>query len=142
MYIYEGHLGSLYTSDREYDYKELYCEQCGDHDWLIGYATTKAEAWDLLRGDTDINGSGGWSYDYVMEFLNENWDDDFVPTIYHYEDRYCPECGALLEVYYDGPHSSPPEPWLIRHCDNCYCDWESELHEDGSESELQRKYWG
>lgn len=61
-------------------------------------------------------------------------------------DRYmklcCPECGAMLEVYYDGPRSDNPEPWLIRHCENCHRDWESELYEDGSESELRRKFWG
>ena len=44
MYIYELHLGNLYTSIYELDYDELYCEQCGDSDWLIGYATTKEEA--------------------------------------------------------------------------------------------------
>lgn len=48
MYIYEGHLGSLYTSDTPLNYDDLYCEQCGDSDWLIGYATTRAEAWKDL----------------------------------------------------------------------------------------------
>ena len=75
MYIYEDHLGGLYTSDRELDFDELYCEQCGDSDWLVGYAATREEAWKLLKDDTDINGCGGWSYDYVQEFLNENWDE-------------------------------------------------------------------
>lgn len=54
----------------------------------------------------------------------------------------CPECGAQLEVYYDGPHAGDPEGLLIRHCENCHRDWESEWHEDGSESELRRKFWG
>lgn len=75
MYIYECHLGGLYTSDIELDFDELYCEQCGDYDWLVGYAATKEEAWELLKDDTDINGCGGWNYDYVQEFLNENWDE-------------------------------------------------------------------
>lgn len=75
MYIYEDHLGGLYTSDRELDFDELYCEQCGDSDWLVGYAATREEAWKLLKDDTDIDGCGGWSYDYVQEFLNENWDE-------------------------------------------------------------------
>ena len=65
MYIYESHLGGLYTSIYELDYDELYCEQCGDSDWLIGYATTKEEAWDLLQSDVDINGSGGWDCNYM-----------------------------------------------------------------------------
>ena len=59
-----------------------------------------------------------------------------------YIKRKCPECGAELVVYYDGPHSGHPEPWLIRHCEECHLDWKSELHEDGSESELERKFWG
>ena len=141
MYIYEGHLGSLYTSDYVFDSEDLYCEQCGDHDWLVGYARTKAEAWDLLKYATDINGSGGWSYDYVMEFLDENWDDDFTPTIYKYTDMRCPECAAWLDVYYDGPNKHNDKE-LIRHCCECHLDWESEWHEDGSESELKRKFWG
>ena len=75
MYIYEGHMGSLYTSDEALDYEDLYCEQCGDSDWLIGYAETKEEAWDLLKSETDIDGSGGWDYDYVKEFIEENWNE-------------------------------------------------------------------
>ena len=75
MYIYESHLGGLYTSNRELDFDELYCEQCGDSDWLVGYADTREDAWELLKDDTDIDGCGGWSYDYVQEFLNENWDE-------------------------------------------------------------------
>ena len=73
MYIYESHMGSLFVSDDELDYEQTYCETCGDSDWLIGYAETREEAWNLLKDDTDINGSGGWNYDYVQEFL-KNWE--------------------------------------------------------------------
>ena len=141
MYIYEGHLGSLYTSDRVLDYEEIHCEQCGDSDWLVGYAETKAEAWDLLKDVTDINGSGGWGYEYVIKFLNENWDGDFTPIIHQYMQLNCPECGATLDVYYDGPNKHN-DMSLIRHCDACHCDWESEWRDDGNESELKRKFWG
>lgn len=141
MYIYEGHLGSLYTSDRYLDYEELHCECCGDSDWLIGYAATKEEAWDLLKDETDINGSGGWGYDYVMEFLNDNWEDDFVPIIRKYIELDCPECGCELEVYYDGPNKYD-DMLLIRHCNNCDCDWESEWLHNMCETELRRKFWG
>ena len=75
MYIYEGHMGGLYTSDDPLDYEDLYCEECGDSDWLIGYAETREEVWNLLKDDTDIDGSGGWDCDYVQEFINENWDE-------------------------------------------------------------------
>lgn len=66
-------MGGLYTSDDLLGYDELYCEQCGDSDWLIGYAETKEEAWRLLKDDTDINGFGGWDYNYVLNFINVNF---------------------------------------------------------------------
>lgn len=74
MYIYESHMGSLFVSDDILDYEQTYCETCGDSDWLIGYAENREEAWNLLKDDTNINGSGGWDYEYVQEFL-ENWED-------------------------------------------------------------------
>ena len=69
MYIYESHMGGLFVSDEILDYEQTYCETCGDSDRLIGYAENREEAWNLLEGDTDIDGSGGWNYDYVQEFL-------------------------------------------------------------------------
>lgn len=75
MYIYEGHLGSLYASEEKLTWEDTYCESCGDSDWFIGYASTKEEAWNLLKDDTDIDGSGGWDYNYVQEFINQNWDN-------------------------------------------------------------------
>ena len=75
IFIYEGHMGSLYTSVEALDYDDLYCEQCGDSDHLIGYAETKEEAWTLLKDDTNINGSGGWDYNYVWSFINGNFED-------------------------------------------------------------------
>lgn len=74
MYIYESHMGSLFVSDDILDYEQTYCETCGDSDFLLGYAETREEAWNLLKDDTNINGSGGWNYDYVQEFL-KNWED-------------------------------------------------------------------
>lgn len=67
VYIYKGHLGSLYATD-EYQ-EDTYCEACGDSDWLLGTAYNKEEAWNLIKDDTDINGSGGLNYDYVQEFI-------------------------------------------------------------------------
>lgn len=74
MYIYEGHMGDLYVTNEALDYEDLYCEQCGDSDWLIGYAETRDEAWNLLKDETNIDGSGGWDYEYVQEFL-KNWEE-------------------------------------------------------------------
>ena len=74
MYIYESHMGDLFASSDILDYEQTYCEICGDYDHLIGYAETREEAWEILKDDTNINGSGGWNYDYVQEFL-KNWEE-------------------------------------------------------------------
>lgn len=71
MYIYENHMGGIYATECEQDYESLYCEQCGDSDWLIGQADTRQEAWELLRDDTNINGSGGYDYEYIRKCLDE-----------------------------------------------------------------------
>jgi hypothetical protein len=73
IYIYESHLGGLYVDDLVLSNEDLYCEQCGDYNWPIGYATTKAEAWDLLRDHTDIDGSGGYNPEYIQEFIETYW---------------------------------------------------------------------
>ena len=75
MYIYENHMGGVYASDELLDDGDLYCEQCGDWDFLIGWAETRDEAWELLKDDTDINGSGGWNCNYIQEFLHRNFDE-------------------------------------------------------------------
>lgn len=101
MYIYESHMGGLYTLDEQADFDFLYCEECGDSDWEIGYAETREEAWALLESYTDTfdetlcekcnhkndeddeycifecenyNSSGGYLLSYVQEFIDEHWD--------------------------------------------------------------------
>lgn len=74
MYIYESHMGGLFVSDEVLSYEQTYCETCGDSDFLLGYAETREEAWNLLKDDTDIDGSGGWDYDYIQRFL-KNWEE-------------------------------------------------------------------
>lgn len=98
MFIYENHLGGVYAEDIELDLDDLYCEQCGDSDFLIGSASTREEAWELLKdvtntfdpaacescchnGDCDYcsfscetyQHSGGYDYGYIEKFINENW---------------------------------------------------------------------
>ena len=68
MYIYESHMGGLFVSDEVLSYEQTYCETCGDSDFLLGYAETREEAWNLLKDDTDIDGSGGWDYDYIRSY--------------------------------------------------------------------------
>lgn len=66
-YIYESHMGGLYTSDEPLEYDDLYCEECGDSDRLLGYAETRSEAMKLLLPD-------GWDSDYARKFVENNWD--------------------------------------------------------------------
>lgn len=70
MYIYENHMGGLFTSDRELSYEECYCETCGDFDCLIGEADTREEVLKLLR---DEDGYILYTDEYMQEFLNENF---------------------------------------------------------------------
>lgn len=74
MYIYENHLGGLYAADELIDDEQLYCEECGDFDTLVGYAETREAAWELLKDDCDIDGSGGWEQEYIQHFLDENFE--------------------------------------------------------------------
>ena len=70
MYIYENHMGGLFTYNRELSYEECYCVTCGDSDWLIGEADTREEVLELLR---DEDGFIPYTDEYMQEFLNENF---------------------------------------------------------------------
>lgn len=73
MYIYESHMGGLFVSDEVLSYEQTYCETCGDSDFLLVYAETREEAWELLKDNTNINGFG-CNFDYILEFL-KNWEE-------------------------------------------------------------------
>lgn len=66
-YIYESHLGGLYTSEHSIPWDELYCEQCGDSDWELGYCTSREEARELLKL-RDL-----WADEYIKEFLEKEF---------------------------------------------------------------------
>ena len=69
-YIYESHMGGLYTSDYDLPFDRLYCDTCGDSDHLIGYAVDKADAMKVLK-------AWPWydCYDkkYLRDFVNRNF---------------------------------------------------------------------
>lgn len=79
-YLYELHLGGLYISDIQLDRNALYCEQCGDYDWLIGQFETIKDFWSLIKDDCDINGSGGWSLQYVYPIIVDTFDLPYEVT--------------------------------------------------------------
>ena len=49
MYIYESHLGGMYSSEYPLDFDDLYCEECGDSDWEIGNFESAEELWDYIK---------------------------------------------------------------------------------------------
>ena len=66
MYIYENHMGGLYSSDYQLDFDDLYCEQCGDSDTHLGHADTWEEVLPMLMW--------GWEedeYRYDQGYINE-----------------------------------------------------------------------
>lgn len=68
-YLYESHLGSLYISDDYIDDDELYCEECGDSDWLLGQFNSIEEFWNLIEDKVDIRGSGGYALQYIYPII-------------------------------------------------------------------------
>jgi len=49
MFYYESHLyGNFFSSENELEYKDLYCEECGDSDSLIGEFESDEECQEYL----------------------------------------------------------------------------------------------
>lgn len=57
------------ASDFKQDFDDLFCETCGDCDWEIGEYENMEEAWGLLKNETDIFGTGGYSLCSVCSFI-------------------------------------------------------------------------
>ena len=89
-YLYESHLGGLYTSDKPLGSDSLYCATCGDSDWLIGTFETIKDFWKLIKDDCDIDGSGGWSLQYIYTMMIEIFD---LPDDAEYENDYDRDSG-------------------------------------------------
>lgn len=83
MYIWESHMGGLYTTEYDQDYDDLYCEQCGDSDWYIGRADTAEEVWRLLCGDSEDSEQGLlYNLVYIMQFIAENFNLENPTYVY------------------------------------------------------------
>lgn len=89
-YLYESHLGGIYTSDREYDYNDLYCETCGDSDRYLGEFETLQEFWDLIKDDCSIDGSGGYALEYIYPIIVYEFN---LPYEVHYKDNFEQDSG-------------------------------------------------
>lgn len=62
MYVYESHMGGVYLSDHFIPYEDLYCETCGDSDWLLGEVDD--DDYEALRSLLEES-------DYSEEYVNE-----------------------------------------------------------------------
>ena len=76
VYVYESHLGGLYTSDDYIPFDELYCEQCGDIDYEIGSFDTFEEFLRYYADNIYVDpGDGGYSLDLVISDVGCVFDD-------------------------------------------------------------------
>ena len=69
-YIYESHMGGLYTSEYLLPWDYLYCETCGDSYWEIGLATNREEAKRMIE-DRDM-----YSDEYIKQFLDDEFPEE------------------------------------------------------------------
>lgn len=72
VYIYSHHLtGGLYVVDYRLDDDTIYCQNCGDSDWLEFYSDDIWEVKEWLRSQLDVFGLGGYSEEYLNEVLKK-----------------------------------------------------------------------
>lgn len=72
VYLYRSHLsGGYWLSLYEEPNELLYCEQCGDSDWLEFASDDGEEIKNYLRSQLDFLGSGGYSEKYLAEIWKE-----------------------------------------------------------------------
>ena len=94
-YLYEGHMGSLYTSDCYLDSDDLCCTVCGDNDWLLGTYETINEFWNIIEDQCDINGSGGWCLQYVYPIMVGEFKLPDKLEYDSYDDKLCGFCNTI-----------------------------------------------
>lgn len=79
VWIYEGHLGGLYTSDYPISQEDLYCEQCGDSDWEIGCFDTFADFLEYYGGNIAVDeGDSGFDLDFVISSVMYSFEDNLT----------------------------------------------------------------
>ena len=81
-YLYESHLGGIYITDEQRDHNDLYCENCGDFDWLVGPFETVRDFWRLVRDD--------WTLQYIYPIMVETFE---LPDEVQYENDYEKDSG-------------------------------------------------
>lgn len=66
-YLYENHLGGYFSSEKKYSHKQLYCEECGDCDYLIGEFTDEKSLRELLNDIVDPEYAADGYIDRLVE---------------------------------------------------------------------------
>ena len=84
-YLYESHVGGIYTNDKRLDSDALYCEMCGEYDDYLGSFTTFRDFWDLIKDKCDTKGRGGYSLQYVYPIIVSEFD---LPNDVKYDNDY------------------------------------------------------
>ena len=84
-YLYESHVGGIYTNDKRLDSDALYCEMCGEYDDYLGSFTTFRDFWDLIKDKCDTKGEGGDSLQYVYPIIVSEFD---LPNDVKYDNDY------------------------------------------------------
>ena len=79
-YLYESHTGGIFFNDYDLPFDQLYCETCGDYDRCLGKVETLKDCWNLLKDNCSIEGSGGWSLQYIYPILVSQFElTDVIP---------------------------------------------------------------
>ena len=100
MYVYESHLGGLYTSDWPLEHEFRYCEQCGDCDWEYGPYDSVTEFIEDFADDICIvDHEGGYGIDYIQEICEDLTDEQIRDIVLQtrIKNRSCVAC----HHYYD-----------------------------------------
>ena len=72
VYIYSGHVfGNLYVLTEEQDKDSLYCEECGDSDYLELHTNSIWEVREWLRSQLDVFGLGRYREEYLNKILKK-----------------------------------------------------------------------
>lgn len=80
VWVYESHLGGLYTDDHPVPVEYLYCEQCGDSDWNLGEFETLPDFLRYYANNiyVDDECDGGYSLNSVLYDIADSFDDSIT----------------------------------------------------------------
>lgn len=74
-WLYDGHLGTIYSTDYRQSIEECYCETCRDCDQCLGTFNNPKDWWFLVKDKCDIGGCGGYDLQYIFVIFSMEFDD-------------------------------------------------------------------